>query len=131
MRKVTGRMSLISVNSIDYRILCDAKAAIHSCHKSVTALLPRNCVIVHGARIAVTHLLTAALAHNANTLLIPHSLHTISSSIHPVTRKLQYLVFESGTELHSIGSSASTGCLLKSLFLPPLSILLVQVPLRN
>jgi hypothetical protein len=61
-------------------------------------------------------------------LLIPHSLHTIGNfhviessidEIFPETSKLEYLVFESRTELRLIGDSAfAESRWLKSLFLP-------------
>jgi hypothetical protein len=102
IRKVAVQMSMIFIDSIDYRILCDGNAAIQSCSELITALLPRNCVIFDGVPVSVTHLQSAALRDAVQALMIPHSLHTISDFDRSVTRKLEYLVVESGTELDSI-----------------------------
>jgi hypothetical protein len=112
-------IKLISIESIDYCILCNDKADIQSCNKSSAILLPRNRVIFKEAQFTTPALLTLALNGAVNTLLIHYSLHPIRSFYHNETRKLEYLVFESGTELHSIPPSAFSHFRLKSLFVPP------------
>jgi hypothetical protein len=109
---------MIFIDSIDYHILCDGKAVVQSCNQSITALLPRSCVIVNGAPAIVTHLRLTVLTGAVQTVLIPHSLHTMCSFDLPEIRKLEYLVFESGTKLRSIASAVFACSGLRSLFLP-------------
>jgi hypothetical protein len=54
--QVSKRMGLVSVDSIDYRILCDGKAIITSWTNSITTVLPRNFVSFNGPRFSVTDL---------------------------------------------------------------------------
>jgi hypothetical protein len=115
---VAGEMSMIVIDSIDYRLFYDGNAVIQSCNELITALIPRNCVIFNGVPVSVTHLQSVSLAGPVKTLLIPNSLHTISDFDRSEPGKLEYLVFESGTELDSIPFSAFSRCCLPSLFLP-------------
>jgi hypothetical protein len=111
-------MSVVSVHSIDYRILCDGNAIIQSWTDSLTIILHRNCVAVNGIRACVRHLARLRSATVTKAILIPYSLHTLSFVRQTRTSNLEYLVFESGSGLQSIMSFGFGACLLRSLFFP-------------
>jgi hypothetical protein len=82
-------MIVVSVESIDYRIFGDGTAIIQSRNNSVKAIL------------------------------IPYSIHTISSCPRTDPMKFESLVFEFESELRSIGGESFYRSSLRSLFLPP------------
>jgi hypothetical protein len=116
--KVTGEMKKISVDSIDYRILCNDTSLIQSWNDSITEIFPRNCVSVNGTRIGVTALWGATFATVVKTLPIPYSLQAISDCRATQSTDLEYLVFEFGSELQAIADSRFARSKLASLFLP-------------
>jgi hypothetical protein len=71
-------MEVVSVQSIDYHILCDGKLIIESCNDSTVTILPRNYVPVNGIRATVTHLGRMSCPTVTKKILIPYSLQTIS-----------------------------------------------------
>jgi hypothetical protein len=109
----------VSVELIDYLISCDGKAIIQFWNESTINLLPRNCVIFHGHRIPLYHLRAPSLTSDVKTILIPYSLHTMSSFRFSAVRELEYLVFEFGSGLQSIFDLNFTHSRLVSLFFPP------------
>jgi hypothetical protein len=112
-------MTVVSADLINYGILCDAKAIIQSWNDCITALLPRNYVIFNGTRVCIAHLRTAGFSDSVKTVLIPYSLQTISCFYSGEARRLEYLIFEFGSELRSIPDGAFAFSKLRSLFLPP------------
>jgi hypothetical protein len=112
-------MDVVSADSINYGILCDAKAVIQSWNDSITTLLPRNYVIFNGTRICIAHLRTAWFSDSVETVLIPYSLQTIYCFESGEAPKLEYLIFEFGSELRAILDGAFAHSGLRSLFLPP------------
>jgi hypothetical protein len=112
-------MQVVSVDSIEYRILCDGTAIIQPWNNSVTIARPRNCVAVNGTRVSVTNLEFAASATVVRTILIPHSLHVISGFHGSRLENLKYLIFESGNELQSITDSNFHFSRHRLLFFPP------------
>jgi hypothetical protein len=126
MTKVTGGMKVVSVESTDYRILCDDTAIIQSSKNPITAFFPPNSVAFNGTRISVTHLPPVTFTPLVKIIVIPYSLRAISdlngpnalSSNSPPT-ELEYLVFEFGSELQSICYFAFAKLQLRSLFFPP------------
>jgi hypothetical protein len=112
-------MNSISVDSINYCIFGDGKAAIESCDDYIATFLPRNCVAINGHHFSVAHLRAARFSDVVKAIMIPHSLYTIFGSSFSQTSKLEYLIFESESELYSISDSTLARSRLRSLFLPP------------
>jgi hypothetical protein len=110
-------MDVISVKSIDDRILCDYKAIIQSLDNSIT-VLPRSAIPFKGTHVSVTHLRATAFPSVIEAILVPYSVHTISGCEVSQTMKLQYLVFEFESELRSILNLPFTHSGLTSLFFP-------------
>jgi hypothetical protein len=111
-------MKVLSVESIDYLIFCDCKAIFQYRDNSISTILPRNCLALNGTRVSVTHLRTRTPQQIAKTLVIPYSLHTISSFRGTERTKVEYLGFEFGSEFQSITDSNLVGSDLISLFVP-------------
>jgi hypothetical protein len=84
---------------------------------------------VSGIRACVTHLAPLPYATVTKAILVPYSLHTLSSFHKTPTRKLEYLVFVSGSELQAITGFGFGDCPLRSLFFSHLlSVLLIHRP---
>jgi hypothetical protein len=123
-------MFVVSVESIEYRKLCDRNAIIESWNHSITTFFPRNCIPFNGIRISVTHLSIRDFTAVVKTILIPYSLRVICMKsndpswsdtlldVRAPPEDLEYLVFEFGSGLQSITDSPFAGSRLKSLFFP-------------
>jgi hypothetical protein len=59
--------------------LCDRNAIIQPHNNSITTIFPRNCIPFSGSRISVTQLRSPAIMSFTKTILIPYSLHAIST----------------------------------------------------
>jgi hypothetical protein len=103
-------MIVASVESIIYRIFGDGQAIIEYWNNSVSIARPRNCIAVNGDRLSVVDLLTSALTHVVRAIIIPYSMHTISGFQAIYADKLEYLVFEFGSEFRSITNRPFVRC---------------------
>jgi hypothetical protein len=108
-------MNKVSADSIDYGILCDRKAKIESCSDFIHVVLPRNCIPFKGTGISVTHMRSIRRTGSVKNLLIPDSVHSIYGFDSGPDSKLEYLIFESGSELGSIPDAAFAPSQLVSL----------------
>jgi hypothetical protein len=112
-------MSTVSVGLIEYQIISETEAAVQTRLHSLTTLLPRNSVAFRGNRVRVTHLNTRVLSESVNIVVIAYSLHSIFCGDNVKLNQLESLVFELGSELVSIDSSAFQGFSSTSIFIPP------------
>jgi hypothetical protein len=117
-RKMSETMSLVTVESIRYRIISEAKAIIDSWREPIPTPLSRNRVAFNGIRISGAHLDSCAFSNKVEAILIPCSVRTISDFSVRRLKDVEYVVFEFGSQLQSISEHALSGSSFRSQFLP-------------
>jgi hypothetical protein len=111
-------MTKVSVDLIDYQILSKTEAIIQSCDASDQTLIPRNLVAFRGNLVKVAHSRSTPLRGSVNIIVIHYCFHAIFGDEISFGYGLQSMVFEFGSELEVLGSSAFRGLSFQSLFIP-------------
>jgi hypothetical protein len=112
------RIAGIIVESIQYQVISDTEAVAQFCSDFVASLVPRNCVACRGNCVTVAHFRPAGPYPSLKTILLPHSVHTISAFSLYHGDQVESLVFEWGSELPFIGFSTFQGLPPTSIFIP-------------